>query len=31
MSELATRPSEPVVGRPLPHESAPRHVTGTAI
>ena len=31
MSELAARPAEPAVGRPLPHESAPRHVTGTAI
>ncbi len=31
MSELATRPSEPVVGRPAPHESAALHATGHAV
>ena len=31
MSELATRPGEPVVGRPTPHESAALHATGHAV
>ena len=30
MSELAERPADPVVGMPVPHESARLHVTGTA-
>ncbi|MCD2442921.1 xanthine dehydrogenase molybdopterin binding subunit [Agromyces sp. SYSU K20354] len=31
MSELAARPADPVVGVPLPHESAVLHTTGTAM
>ena len=31
MSALSDRPADPVVGRPLPHESAILHVTGRAI
>ncbi len=31
MSELATRPADPVVGRSRPHESAALHVTGRAL
>lgn len=31
MSTLADRPTDPVVGRPEPHESAALHVTGTAL
>ncbi|MDR6904873.1 xanthine dehydrogenase large subunit [Agromyces sp. 3263] len=31
MSELATRPAEPVVGSPTPHESAALHATGHAV
>lgn len=31
MSELAARPADPVVGVPLPHESAMLHSTGTAM
>jgi xanthine dehydrogenase large subunit len=30
VSELAERPADPVVGLPVPHESARLHVTGTA-
>ncbi|WP_081872372.1 xanthine dehydrogenase molybdopterin binding subunit [Nocardia otitidiscaviarum] len=31
MSHLSERPEKPVVGVPLPHESASLHVTGTAL
>lgn len=31
MSELSQRPQNPVVGEPLPHESAALHVTGEAL
>ncbi|MFE9534920.1 xanthine dehydrogenase molybdopterin binding subunit [Streptomyces sp. NPDC006691] len=31
MSQLSERPEKPVVGVPLPHESAVLHVTGTAL
>ncbi|MET8503207.1 xanthine dehydrogenase molybdopterin binding subunit [Streptomyces sp. NPDC004787] len=31
MSQLSERPEKPVVGLPLPHESAALHVTGTAL
>ncbi|WP_415953165.1 xanthine dehydrogenase molybdopterin binding subunit [Streptomyces sp. KLOTTS4A1] len=31
MSHLSERPEQPVVGLPLPHESAHQHVTGTAL
>ncbi|MFD4422987.1 xanthine dehydrogenase molybdopterin binding subunit [Agromyces sp. NPDC058484] len=31
MSELAARPSQPVVGTPVAHESAALHSTGTAV
>ncbi|GAA1751265.1 xanthine dehydrogenase molybdopterin binding subunit [Agromyces humatus] len=31
MSELAARPANPVVGVPMPHESAAMHTTGTAM
>ncbi|WP_448003605.1 xanthine dehydrogenase molybdopterin binding subunit [Agromyces bauzanensis] len=31
MSELAARPAHPVVGQPLPHESAALHATGAAV
>ncbi len=31
MSELAARPADPMVGVPLPHESAVLHSTGTAM
>ncbi|MFI8910334.1 xanthine dehydrogenase molybdopterin binding subunit [Streptomyces sp. NPDC053513] len=31
MSQLSERPEKPVVGLPLPHESAVQHVTGTAL
>lgn len=31
MSHLSQRPEKPVVGVPLPHESAGQHVTGSAL
>ena len=31
MSQLSQRPEKPVVGVPMPHESAVQHVTGTAL
>ncbi|MFI6108416.1 xanthine dehydrogenase molybdopterin binding subunit [Streptomyces sp. NPDC051310] len=31
MSQLSERPDKPVVGVPMPHESAALHVTGTAL
>ncbi len=31
MTSLSTRPAEPVVGQPIPHESAGLHVTGAAL
>ncbi|WP_282084633.1 xanthine dehydrogenase molybdopterin binding subunit [Streptomyces tendae] len=31
MSHLSERPEKPVVGVPMPHESAVQHVTGTAL
>lgn len=31
MSDLAARPAYPIVGTPVPHESAPLHVTGAAV
>jgi xanthine dehydrogenase large subunit len=31
MSHLSQRPDTPVVGLPMPHESAAQHVTGTAL
>ena len=31
MSELSQRPERPEVGKPIPHESAALHVTGTAL
>ena len=31
MSDLAARPRDPAVGRPMPHESAALHATGAAV
>ena len=31
MSDLAARPRDPAVGRPIPHESAALHATGAAV
>ena len=31
MSDLAARPRDPAVGRPIPHESAAQHATGAAV
>ncbi|MGI8716551.1 MAG: hypothetical protein ACR2JN_01810, partial [Lapillicoccus sp.] len=31
MSSLSERPANPVVGQPIPHESAVLHVTGEAL